>query len=76
MAAAIDDEVLDHFVVTGSWQELPDRLIERYSGIADRIVLYFAGMAWQRNPASLKSWGDVATAVRDATGASGTGGAA
>jgi probable F420-dependent oxidoreductase len=78
MAAAVDDEVLNHFVVTGSWQEMPDLLVERYSGTADRIVLYFAGMAWQRNPASLKSWGDVATAVREATGAAATstGGAA
>jgi probable F420-dependent oxidoreductase len=68
MAAVIDDELLSHFVVEGTWAELPGRIVERYDGIADRVVLYFAGGSWMRDPDSLAPFGEVARAVRDATG--------
>ena len=48
MAALIDDELLGEFVVEGTWAELPARIHQRYDGIADRVVLYFAGTGCPR----------------------------
>ncbi len=59
MAAAISDELLDHFVVTASWDRLADRLLERYDGIADRVVSYFAGLSWAEQPQHLERWREV-----------------
>ena len=65
MAAVIPDELLAHFVVVGDVTEVVAQLRERYGGIATRLVLYFAGMAWQRDPASLDRFGAVARALRE-----------
>ena len=59
MSAAISDDLLEHFVVSGTWEELPVRLADRYRDV-DRVVLYFAGMAWQRDRTVLERWGAVA----------------
>jgi len=59
MAAAVSDDILEHFVVGGTWDEMPRRLADRYRHV-DRVVLYFAGMAWQRDRTVLKRWGAVA----------------
>jgi probable F420-dependent oxidoreductase len=67
MASVIDDELLSHFVVEGTWDEIPARIVERYDGIADRVVLYFAGGAWQRDRSTLERFGEVARAVVDQT---------
>ena len=45
MAAVVDDALLDEFLVQGTFAELPGRLVERFGGLADRRVLYFAGRA-------------------------------
>jgi probable F420-dependent oxidoreductase len=66
MAACIDDDLLEHFCVSGDWADVADRLIARHRGIADRVVSYFAGMAWGRDPSVLGPWGDLARAVRAA----------
>jgi len=63
MAAVIDDEILDHFCISGDWADLSDAIVERYAGTADRLVTYFAGIAWQRDPASLGQWGELARDV-------------
>ena len=63
MAAVIDDELLDHFCISGDWPELSDGIVERYSGTAHRVVSYFAGIAWQRDPAALGPWGELARDV-------------
>ena len=63
MAAVIDDELLDHFCISGDWAELSDGIVERYGGRADRVVSYFAGMAWQRDPGALGPWGELARDV-------------
>jgi probable F420-dependent oxidoreductase len=65
MAAVIDDELLDHFCVSGDWADVSDRLVERYGGLADRVVSYFAGMAWQQDRAALGRWGELARDVMD-----------
>ena len=63
MVELIDDDILDQFLVTGSYDEMPDLLVERYGGVAHRLVLYFAGSAWSRDPGSLVRWGEVARQV-------------
>jgi probable F420-dependent oxidoreductase len=63
MAAVITDDVLDHFLLTANWDDLGAKLIKRYHGLADRVVSYFAGMAWFEDPASLARWSEVAAAV-------------
>jgi probable F420-dependent oxidoreductase len=63
MAAVIDDDLLDHFCISGDWADVADRLVERYEGTATRVVSYFAGMAWARDERSLGPWGELAQAV-------------
>ena len=63
MAAVIDDDLLEHFCVSGTYAEVADGLVARYGGLADRIVLYSAGSAWQEDPAALGAWGELARDV-------------
>jgi probable F420-dependent oxidoreductase len=66
MAAVIDDDLLDHFCISGDWATVADGLIARHQGVATRVVSYFAGMQWARDAASLGPWGELARAVRAA----------
>ncbi len=66
MAAQIDDDLLEHFCVSGDWATVADRLALRYQGVATRLVLYFAGTAWVRDPVSIGRWGELARALRGA----------
>ena len=66
MAAVVDDELLDHFCISGDWAAVADALVQRYRGSATRIVSYFAGMAWARDEAALGPWGELAKAVATA----------
>lgn len=63
MAAQIDDELLEHFCVSGDWATVADGLRDRYSGVATRVVSYFAGMAWTRDRTALGPWGELAKAL-------------
>ena len=63
MAAEVSDELLDHFVVTGPRSELADKILERYQGLATRVVSYFGGLDWTHDPAALRAWADVARGV-------------
>jgi probable F420-dependent oxidoreductase len=64
MAAAVPDDLLAHFVVSGDVDEVSRQLHERYHGVASRVVLYFASEAWAQDPVSLERYGAVARAVR------------
>ncbi len=63
MAAEVSDELLDHFVVTGRRSELADKILERYQGLATRVVSYFGGLDWTNDPSALNAWADVARGV-------------
>lgn len=63
MAAVVTDDLLEHFVVTASWDDLGPKLLERYRGLADRVVSYFAGMAWFEDRSNLARWAAVTAAV-------------
>ena len=66
MAAVIDDELLEHFCVSGDWATVADGLIARHQGVATRVVSYFAGLAWARDASVIGPWGELARAVRAA----------
>jgi probable F420-dependent oxidoreductase len=64
LAAEIDDDLLDAFSVTASWDGLAEALIGRFGGLADRIFPYAApGLS---DPAVAERWAAVAAAVSDA----------
>jgi probable F420-dependent oxidoreductase len=64
MAACIDDDCLEHFCTSGTWAEVADGLAARYAGTASRVVSYFAGNQWARDPGSIRKWGELAAALR------------
>lgn len=66
MAAVVDDDLLEHFCVSGDWGTVADDLIVRHRGVATRVVSYFAGTAWARDESALGPWGELARAVRAA----------
>jgi probable F420-dependent oxidoreductase len=66
MAATITDEMLEHFAIVCPWDELADRLIDRYRGTASRLVMYLAEDSIRREPGTIGRWGEVARAVRAA----------
>jgi hypothetical protein len=63
MAAVIDDDLLEHFVVSGTFDEMPAKLVERYGVVADRVVLYFAVVARDDPGEALGRWGGIARGV-------------
>ena len=64
--ALITDEILDQFAVVARWDDVADRMIERYKGIAARLVIYLASHWREVDPKVLERWGEVARAVRKA----------
>ena len=64
MADLITDDMLDHFAVVCRWDELADRLVERYDGIATRLIMYTAVEAIRTDPSTLGAWGEVAASRR------------
>ncbi len=63
MASVISDDLLAHFVVEGTWEELPARIAERCQPLTVhdvQPVLYLAGMSAQRDDDTFERFGDVA----------------
>ena len=67
MAELITDEMLKHYAVVATWDEIADRLVHRYAGVASRVVSYLAAESIRRDPPLVDRWGEVARAVRAAT---------
>ncbi len=63
MAAAITDEMLEHFAVVARWDDLADALVARYGGVAHRLVSYLAEESIRGDAANLGRWGEIARAV-------------
>jgi probable F420-dependent oxidoreductase len=63
MAAVIDDDLLEHFVTEGTWDDIADEIVAKYGGIATRVVSYFTGSDVVRDPASFPRWGELAQSV-------------
>ena len=49
MPALVGDEILSEFCVTAAADQLADRLMERYNGLADRLALYTPFVPGQRD---------------------------
>ena len=64
--ALLTDEILDQFAVVARWDDVADRMIARYKGIASRLVIYLASHWREVDPKVLERWGEVARAVRRA----------
>jgi len=62
----ITDEMLDSFAVVAPWDELADRLLSRYSGVASRVVLYLGAHEIRTDDRERGRWAEVAHAVRAA----------
>jgi probable F420-dependent oxidoreductase len=62
----ISEEILDKFAVVARWDDVADRMIARYKGVAARLVIYLASHWREVDPKILERWGEVARAVRKA----------
>lgn len=63
MASVISDDILEHFITSGTWDAIAEAIRDRYQGIATRVVSYFGALALDDNPESLARWAEVARAV-------------
>jgi probable F420-dependent oxidoreductase len=63
MAQTFTDEMLDVFSVTATWEGLAGAIVDRYAGIADRVICYFATMSLQEDATARERWAQVARAV-------------
>ncbi len=64
MANTITDEMLDAYAITATWDEMPNRIVEKYRGVADRVILYFATEAWEKGAAHLERWQELVARTR------------
>ncbi len=66
MASLVNDDVLQHYIVEASWDDLGQKLLERYSGLAPnvRVMSYTAMNQIKADPAIVDRWADVAAVMR------------
>jgi probable F420-dependent oxidoreductase len=67
MAGLVTDEMLDTFSITAGWDQLGDRIVQRYAGVADRVFPYGTAGDWLTRPELAERWAAVARRVRSAT---------
>lgn len=66
MMNLVTDEMLDHFALVARWDDMADALIDRYQGVASRVITYLASEDIHKHPENLGKWGEIAKAVRAA----------
>jgi probable F420-dependent oxidoreductase len=64
MANTITDEMLEHYALVATWDEMAGALTDRYGGTASRVVTYLTQEQIGKDPSALPKWGEIATAVR------------
>jgi len=64
MADQITDEMLQHYAVVGTYDEVAAELVARYSGTASRVVMYLGESQMRNDPAELAKWATLAATVR------------
>jgi len=62
----ITDEMLETYALVASWDDMADRLVERYQGSAARIVMYLGVDRMRDDETHLAKWSEIARAVRSA----------
>jgi len=63
MAAVIDDDLLEQFTTTGTWDDMADEIVAKYGGMATRVVSYFTGSDVVSDPEAFERWGELARQV-------------
>lgn len=63
MAALITDEMLDRFAIVGPWDEIAERVLDRYAGRAERIISYLTHDDIEHRPDNIDGWAAIARAV-------------
>lgn len=63
MAALITDEMLEHFAVVATWDDMAGALHDRYGDVATRLVMYLAEASIVSDPSALGRWGAIARAL-------------
>jgi probable F420-dependent oxidoreductase len=63
LEATITDEMLETFAVVGRWDEIADRLRDRYEGRANRVMTYLTAEEVRRHPERLGRWSEIAAAL-------------
>lgn len=65
MVGLITDDILDHYVVSGTWSTLGAALVDRYRDVAPdvRLMTYTASSQLRSHPDVLDRWADVARDV-------------
>lgn len=63
MAALVTDEMLDHFAVVARWDDMASALLDRYRGVAARLVMYMGEDSLRADPANPGRWAEIARAV-------------
>ena len=66
MANTITDEMLEHFALVATWDDMAAALGDRYGDTAARVVTYLTEEQIAKDPSALPKWGEIATAVRSA----------
>ena len=59
MMAVITDDMVDAFAITSTWDELPQKLFDRFGGVADDVVCYSVFEHWGDEPDPMGRWQDV-----------------
>jgi probable F420-dependent oxidoreductase len=63
MAAVIDDDLLKNFVTEGTWDDIAATIVDKYDGVATRIVSYFTGSDVVADMDAFERWGELARRV-------------
>lgn len=67
MADLVTDEMLDLYCVVSTWDELSDRFVDRYAGVADRVIPYFATDDYRRKNGNIERWAETARDITSRT---------
>ena len=51
----ISDDILDQFALVAGWDDMADRLIERYNGVASRVITYLTAEDISKNPETCRA---------------------
>ncbi|MEM9652936.1 MAG: TIGR03617 family F420-dependent LLM class oxidoreductase [Actinomycetota bacterium] len=68
MGDLITDEMFEMYGLAAPWDEMADRLLDRYEGTAARVVMYLGEREMRTDETALGRWGEIARAVRAGSG--------
>ncbi len=65
MVAMITDDILDHYIVSATWNDLGPALVKRYADVAPdvKVMSYTAYNQYRADPGVFDKWADVAKAM-------------